>query len=378
LDGDADATFWNLFGEGYIPHNVVLDHNMEVVYTSSGFNQSAILAAIDAAVENVPMDMDGDEIDDPFDNCPEVYNPGQEDVDDDGLGDACDICDNANVWVLGNTDGSVDVNGNIIFNVMDILSLVDIIAENDLESCGYQTANVNGDNYVNVIDVIALVQMILKGQTPQGVMPPSDGTFEIYHSDTGNRAVIESADEISGFQFETDPSEIGDSDLNNIELPEGWSLKTSLNEARLKVVAYDATGQNPQTKIEFAVPNVSADAFNNTVVASSSAGEIRVRFSETKESNGELMPQTAQIQRLYPNPFNPELSISFALPTEALTKVAIYNTIGEQVDVVQTGRMMNAGFHTLYWDAADQPSGMYFVKVHAGNHVDTQKALLVK
>jgi hypothetical protein len=204
------------------------------------------------------------------DNCPHTYNPNQEDVDEDSLGDACDICDNANVWVVGNTDGNLDVDGNVIINVMDILSLVDIIAIDDVESCGYEAANMNGDNQINVVDVIALVQMIMKGETNTSLIPPSDGTFEILHSNQGDRAIIESTDEISGFQFEVSHFEITENDLNNIALPEGWSMKISESIDRLKVVVYDATGQSPRNKIEFSVPNVSVNSFSNTVVASSS------------------------------------------------------------------------------------------------------------
>ena len=160
---------------------------MEIVYSEIGFDESGLLAAIDAAIANIPeSDMDNDGLNDPVDNCPQDYNPNQEDVDEDGLGDACDICDNANVWVVGNTDGSLDVNGNVIINVMDILSLVDIIAIEDVESCGYEAANMNEDNQINVIDVIALVQLIMKGETNTNLVPPSDGTFEILHPNQGD------------------------------------------------------------------------------------------------------------------------------------------------------------------------------------------------
>ena len=166
IDGDANTAAWDMYGMGYIPHNVVLDHNMEVVYTSSGFNQSEIMAAIDVALEYLPADEDEDGLDDPADNCPDVYNPQQEDIDLDGMGDVCDICDNVNVWVIGNTNGSIDTDGNVIVNIMDVLSLVDIILDGDTESCGYEAANVNGDSQINVFDLIALVQMVLGGGIP--------------------------------------------------------------------------------------------------------------------------------------------------------------------------------------------------------------------
>ena len=377
LDGDAVGTVWDLFGQGYIPHNVVLDHNMEVVYTDAGFNQSAILAAIDAALENVPMDADDDGLDDPVDNCPDVYNPGQEDIDLDGLGDACDICDNANVWVLGNTNGSVE-NGTVTIDIFDVLTLVDIILNDDTESCGYETANINMDSHVNVIDVIGLVQMILNGTFGGTAIPPGDGNFDILHTENGDKAVISSPEKISGFQFETYSTEVSVADLNKIVLPEGWSLNYSQTGDKLRVLAFDGTGQNPQQKIEFSLPNISATSFQNTVVSSPKAGEIRVRFSESGAFGQFGMPNTPQIQSLYPNPFNPVLSVSFSLPSESLTKVTVYNTLGEIVDVIENGQMMKAGFHTFYWDAADQSSGMYFIQVRTGNHVDTKKAILVK
>jgi parallel beta-helix repeat protein len=55
---------------------------------------------------SVGVDSDGDGIPDNVDNCPNVYNPDQENSDTDSFGDACDIC-----WFVGNND-QTDSNSN--------------------------------------------------------------------------------------------------------------------------------------------------------------------------------------------------------------------------------------------------------------------------
>ncbi len=380
LDEASSMQAWDLFGQGYIPHNVVLDHNGEVLFTNSGYQEDDIIEAIQLGLSYVPRDEDSDGIMDSVDNCFDIVNPDQLDIDQDGYGDACDPCDNANIFTSGNTNGTLTTGGQVTVDIFDVLSLVEIVLTGQTESCGYEISDFTYDGDVNVIDVIALVQLILNGDFDNNLAPPpGDGLFEIQHSDLGDKAVISSDGKISGFQFDTFTSEVSESDLNQISLPEGWDIDFYVNGDNMKVLAYDASGNNPAEQIEIELPSVTFSSFENVIVASPGAGEILINFSEKEEFDvSSPLPVNPKIQKLYPNPFNPSLSISFTIPNDEITRVAVYNTIGEQIEVVREREMLSAGNYTLFWNASSHPSGMYIVQIQTKTFTDTRKALLVK
>ena len=115
---------YGMFGIGYIPHNVIIGGDGEVLYSDAGYNQTAIIAIIEQALENLPSDLDEDGFDEDVDNCPENYNPNQADIDGDGYGDACDVCDNENVFVTGNVNGDIDMNDEPIIDFFDVVAPV--------------------------------------------------------------------------------------------------------------------------------------------------------------------------------------------------------------------------------------------------------------
>jgi thiol-disulfide isomerase/thioredoxin len=43
---DTSESLWAVYGEGYVPLNIVLDRNMTIRYKEAGYNESAITAAI--------------------------------------------------------------------------------------------------------------------------------------------------------------------------------------------------------------------------------------------------------------------------------------------------------------------------------------------
>lgn len=53
-------------------------------------------------------DSDGDMVSDSLDNCKFVYNPGQEDIDCDNVGDVCDLCPGISDKIDTNNDGLPD------------------------------------------------------------------------------------------------------------------------------------------------------------------------------------------------------------------------------------------------------------------------------
>jgi hypothetical protein len=92
-------------------------------------------------------------------------------------------------------------------------------------------------------------------------------------------------------------------------------------------------------------------------------------------------PSDYTLKQNYPNPFNPMTTIEYSLPENAEVRIDIYNTLGELIRTLVTGRM-EAGYQKISFDASSLPSGTYIYQIKAKGQtksfVDSKKMLLMK
>ena len=90
-----------------------------------------------------------------------------------------------------------------------------------------------------------------------------------------------------------------------------------------------------------------------------------------------VFPSVIVLERAYPNPFNPSTNIEFGLSDDRDVNVTIYDISGREMVVLAEGEF-SKGFHNVIWDAADQPSGIYFVTISTQSETQSQKLMLIK
>ncbi len=89
------------------------------------------------------------------------------------------------------------------------------------------------------------------------------------------------------------------------------------------------------------------------------------------------MPAELSLSEAYPNPFNSSTQFTFALPIASPARVEIYNVSGNSIATLLSGELA-AGYHTLTWNAATHPAGLYFLRAESGNWSATKRLLLIK
>jgi len=98
---------------------------------------------------------------------------------------------------------------------------------------------------------------------------------------------------------------------------------------------------------------------------------------EGRSSTNKNTPIICELKQNYPNPFNPETNIEFKLPAESDVILAIFNIAGEEVARLLDTRL-NAGRHSLAWNAEDMPSGIYFCRLQSAGYSGVRKMVLLK
>ncbi len=113
----------------------------------------------------------------------------------------------------------------------------------------------------------------------------------------------------------------------------------------------------------------------------------RVRIVHTDElppaapgeqaTSGQQRATSFALGQNYPNPFNPSTVIKFTVDSRQFTVLKVYNLLGQEVATL-IEEMKEPGSYQVEWNAAEQPSGMYFYRLSAGTYRETNKMLLLK
>jgi hypothetical protein len=100
--------------------------------------------------------------------------------------------------------------------------------------------------------------------------------------------------------------------------------------------------------------------------------EATVEHMSSVESDPSSQPDRIQLARNYPNPFNSRTAIAFRLDRKQSIRLAVYDILGRQ-QVVLASEILDAGSHTVQWDASHLPGGVYFARIEGESFHQTVK-----
>jgi hypothetical protein len=89
------------------------------------------------------------------------------------------------------------------------------------------------------------------------------------------------------------------------------------------------------------------------------------------------IPKEFSLQQNYPNPFNPSTEIRYEVPISSRVSIKIFDILGKELTTL-VDRFESPGVRTIIWNAENNPSGIYFVKMNANTYSDIKKLVLIR
>ena len=242
-------------------------------------------------------------------------------------------------------DGDANADGSV--TVLDIVMIVQHVLGNqlltDAQAC---LADINADASVTVLDIVVIVNQILNGR--------GEAATSAEFNRVGNALEMNANGVVDAVQ---------------ITLSHGNDFSIELTDNAL--VADYSTKDNQTTLI------IVSPEGNEIFTAS---GEYVIDSVEAANVNGFIetsMPVSFNLSEAYPNPFNPSTSLDITLSNEGVVSISAYNVMGQMVGTLHEGNM-NAGSHTITWDASSLASGMYIIKAEVAGNIVNKKVMLLK
>ena len=236
-----------------------------------------------------------------------------------------------------------DLNGDEVLNVLDIIIMVNVILEVEPFN---PAADFNGDGIINILDVVQLVNLILG--------PRVDNATSIQLFDTGTKMKMSRNGYVGAIKMVLQHDGYFQIELTDNALVQG--SHTQRNTTTLVIVA-------PESEHLFSYEG--------------SFEIVEVEAASSEKFISVILPSKTSLKQAYPNPFNPSTTFSYVLAETNEVDLSVYSITGQLVESL-VNNQQDAGSYTLVWDASLQPSGIYFLRLQAGNETFNQKLMVIK
>ena len=236
---------------------------------------------------------------------------------------------------------------------------------NSCTICHSGTAN-SGDGSVEFIDL------------PNEFNPGETYSIGIIVTGSNSRGYGFQATAVSGDQFVGNFSL--NSDSENIELNGGFIQHSSRTESGIWYFNWDAPEEATET-ITFSASGLGTGG------SSGYSGDrvYTVQVEIQPESAGILSNDqqiTFRLNGNYPNPFNGETIISYAIPKDGFVNISIFNVAGQFIVNLVNDYQLH-GEKKVFWNTKDEtgndvPSGIYYYVVSNGKYKEARTMTLLK
>ena len=165
-----------------------------------------------------------------------------------------------------------------------------------------------------------------------------------------------------------------------------WSTATETNNAGFEIQR--AIGNDSFSDIGFVEGNGTSAGYNkysfNDDIINSGFYRYRLKqidfdgnYKYSEVINLDVIVTDFALAQNFPNPFNPNTTISWQMTSSNLVTLKVYDVLGNEIELL-VSEYKEAGYHSFNFDASEYGSGVYFYSLRAGSYTEIKKMNLIK
>lgn len=184
--------------------------------------------------------------------------------------------------------------------------------------------------------------------------------------------VVLNRSQVVGSNFDLD-----DIEIRKISAPYPWLNLT-------EQTGFAVEGGSSSTTLQFTTVGVSAGTYTSSMRVRTNDPQnqeysvpITLTVANVVSNEPGDAPTEISLSQNFPNPFNPQTTISYSLTNPGEISLAVYNIQGQKVATLFEG-VQQAGEFDVLFDATNLSSGIYIYRLQTAREVITRQMALIK